>query len=190
MTNKIDKTKAIVGARLLMRGLGIDDNTENTKDTPARLVNALLQLCSGLRDDGELEKWASCTFPIGSYKGLIVEGPIQAYGLCSHHLFPISYEVYFGYLPGDRGIGFSKISNIICKLAAKPNTQEEFTEEIVSVFKELVNPKGVGVLVKGRHSCISTRKGQTCANVTSAVRGEFRKSAETRSEFFEIIKSL
>lgn len=173
---------------LLHNGLGLPEN-EAFKETPRRMFDALAQFCYGHYNGGkeEIEKLAGVKFD-SNYKRMVVLKPIEVWGLCSHHLFPIAYKIAFGYLPGKKVIGLSKIPEIIKILAAKPHAQEDFTDDIVKTFKEILEPKGLGVIVWGWHDCITTRKGRDFATITSGLAGSFYKDTDTRSEFLELAK--
>ena len=184
---KPNREKGIEAAKELIHiGLGLPNN-EAFKDTPRRMYDALAQFCYGHYNGGEkeIEELAKVKFD-SDYERMVVLRPIEVFGVCSHHLFPISYKIAFGYLPNKKVIGLSKIPEIIKILAAKPHAQEDFTEDIVNTFKKLLEPKGLGVIVYGWHDCITTRKGRDFATITSAMAGAFHTDAETRSEFLEL----
>lgn len=124
-----------------------------------------------------------------NYKGLVIMDPIKCVSLCSHHLMPINYEVLFGYIPKDKSIGFSKICKVINLIAAKPALQEDFTQEIIDVFNQVLDPKGIMVVVRGKHSCMTMRGNKSDnTNITSALRGVFKDSQTSRDEFLSLAK--
>lgn len=186
---KFNRDKGIKAAKVLIHeGLGLPEN-EAFKETPRRMFDALSQFCYGHYKDGEAEikRLARVKFD-SNYGRMVILKPIEVFGVCSHHLFPISYKIAFGYLPDKKVVGLSKIPEIIKILAAKPHAQEDFTEDIVKTFKKLLEPRGLGVIVWGWHDCITTRKGRDFATITSAMAGEFYKDANTRNEFLELAK--
>lgn len=171
-----------------MAFLGIEKNT-NTIDTPRRMLLAWQNMCRGLEKISEVKirEMLSITFP-SEYTGMVFQGPILVYSLCSHHLLPVFYEIFIGYIPRGKVIGFGKIGKVIELIAAKPQNQEDLTQEIVETFKKHLKPEGLGVVIKGKHLCMFCRSDriyhQGIFNITSAVRGSFRKNAITREEFF------
>ncbi len=169
--------------------LGIEENA-NTLETPRRMLLAWQEMCRGLGKELEIKKILSVTFP-SKYTGMVSQGPVIVYSLCSHHLLPVFYEIFVGYIPKRRVIGFSKISKAIALIAAKPQNQEDLTQEIADTFRDHLKPEGFGIVVKGKHLCMFCRSSrvhyQDALNITSAVRGSFRKNAATKEEFFKNI---
>jgi GTP cyclohydrolase I len=64
------------------------------------------------------------------------------------------------------------------------------TREIADAINTTVNPRGVGVVVEGRHLCLEMRgvQKQTSQTLTSCMLGVFRSDADTRSEFLSNIR--
>ena len=182
----INKEKAEQGAKMFMEGMGIPIDS-NTKDAPRRMVKIWGNLCRGLYNPQELEDWAKITFQIGTYREIITQSPIEMFGICSHHLLPIRYKISFGYIPRERGIGFSKVGCMLENLAAVPATQEEFTEQAADVFNRLLDPVGLGLIVDGRHDCMEISRGFAFPNRTIAMRGTFVEP-EVEERFFRIVK--
>jgi GTP cyclohydrolase I len=178
------------GARLLVEGLGLDLADPNIVETPFRIAKSLKELSYGVENSAQLEirEILKTIFPT-KYKGMIIMEPIKVISLCSHHLLPIEYEVLFGYIPRGLTLGFSKIIKAIGLMAAKPSLQEDFTQEVIDTFKKVLNPEGVMVVVRGRHSCMALRGEKSSnVNITSAVRGAFHTSERTRNEFLALAK--
>ena len=176
------------GARMLLEGLGIDLSNPNVVNTPKRLAKSLMDLCKGLKEDSniEIKKLLDAKFPT-TYKGMVILKPIKVVSLCSHHLLPINYEITFGYIPINLTLGFSKIVKIIDILASKPSLQEDFTQEIIDIFNATLNPKGIIVIINGKHSCMALRGTKTQNdNITSAIRGVFKDDINTKNEFLSL----
>lgn len=178
------------GARMLVEGLGLDIADPNLIGTPRRIVKTMLEITEGndFAAQEEIRSLLSTAFPT-VYKGMVILDPIVVYSLCSHHLLSVEYVVLFGYIPKKLSLGFSKIVKAIKLIAAKPTLQEDFTQEIIDTFQKILDPKGVMVVVKGKHSCMSVRGEKTAnVNITSAIRGEFKTSQKTREEFLTLAK--
>jgi len=188
-TKTNSENDAIKNLSNFLEFLGVEKNA-NTLGTPKRMVLAWQEMCKGLGKKSEIKEILSVTFP-SKYTGMVSQGPILTYSLCSHHLLPVFYEIFVGYIPKGRVIGFSKISKAIALIAAKPQNQEDLTQEIADVFKDRLKPEGFGIIIKGRHLCTFCRSNRVnchdTLNVTSAVRGSFRRNAATREEFFKNI---
>lgn len=178
------------GARYLMEGLGLDLADPNLRETPRRIVKAYQELCRGFKPEAQddIRKALGTMFPT-KYKGMVILEPIKVVSLCSHHLLPVSYEVLFGYIPQDLALGFSKVIKVISLIAAKPSLQEDFTQEIVDTFEEVLKPKGTMVVVRGKHGCMMLRGEKSeNVNITSVVRGMFKDEQRTRDEFLSLAK--
>lgn len=194
MVDKIDddapKDIAIKGARMLVEGLGLNLADPNIVGTPRRIVKSMRGLMSGLYADSQdqIRKNLSTVFPT-HYKGMVILEPIRCVSLCSHHLLPISYEVLFGYIPKDKSLGFSKIGKVINQIAAKPTLQEDFTQEVTDIFESVLQPKGIMVVVRGKHTCMTMRGDRyDNLNITSALRGVFKENQTAREEFLTLAK--
>ncbi len=173
------------GARLLVEGLGLNLADPNMIGTPSRIVKSLRGLMVGqyVGAQARIKKDLAAVFPT-HYKGMIILEPVNCVSLCSHHLLPVQYQVYFGYLAADKSLGFSKIVKVINTIAAKPALQEDFTQEVIEVFNKVLQPQGIMVVVKGVHTCMSMRGERSQnTNTTSAVRGIFKTEQAVREEF-------
>lgn len=167
----------------------------NFKDTPRRIANSLIEKCEGinLKNNKEsLKKLLGARFP-SSYNGIIKVGPVESFGICPHHFETVSYKVLFGYIPNEKhvnnAIGLSKMPRLIKLLAKSPILQEDYTDMIVDVFQEYIDPKGSIAIVKGQHGCMLCRgikTGTECWVTTSAVRGEFETCDSIKQEFLNL----
>ena len=108
---------------------------------------------------------------------------------CEHHLAPIIGRVHIGYLPDRRVIGISKLARLVDVFARRMQIQEKLTAQIANTINEVLEPKGVAVVIEGQHQCMTTRgvhkSGVTM--VTSRMLGAFRTDSSTRREFMSII---
>lgn len=187
---KNSETLAERGARILIEQLGLNLADPNIVGTPGRLVKTLKELMRGQSREAQdlIRENLSTAFPT-HYKGMVILDPIKCVSLCSHHLLPVSYEVIFGYIPEDKSLGFSKIIKVITLLAAKPTLQEDFTQEVIEIFQKVLEPKGLMVIVRGKHSCMMLRGEKSDnTNTTSALRGEFKDDEKTRDEFLSLVR--
>lgn len=183
-----DHEKAVQSLEFFLKFLGLNLDDANYNRTPFRMVKAYSDLCRGLLPESkaELAELLDVRFPT-RYKGMIIQDPITVYSLCSHHLLPVTYEISFGYIPHGHSLGFSKSVKAIELLAAKPISQEDLTQDIIETLNKALKPEGIGVVVKGVHECMKIRGSKSAAiNVTSAVRGQFRKDQKTRDEFLTL----
>lgn len=193
--NSLDLSAAETAAKELLLNLGLDLTDPNYEGTPRRMVEVLVEFTSALREESkiELEENFSVLFPKHNgrrleYKGMLVQSPIRVYSLCSHHMLPVIYDISFGYIPkGGKQIGFSKVVRILRCIAKRPMNQEDFTQEVVDLFYNKLQPKGLAIVVSGVHLCMKMRG--VCSetvNKTSAVKGDFKDYERTRDEFLSL----
>jgi GTP cyclohydrolase IA len=119
---------------------------------------------------------------------MVIVKPIITVGLCPHHFLPVEYNISVGYIPTKKVIGLSKIPRLVEWLAHKPALQEDLTKEIVDNITQLLKPRGVICVVKGKHSCMRIRgvKQKSGEMTTSHFSGDFEKIAP-RNEFNSLI---
>lgn len=173
----------------VLKGLKLNLKDENYKDTPKRMAETYIDLCSGLYSFSQenIEQEFEKVFPT-KYKWIIIQKPIKAYSLCSHHLLPVFYTVFFGYIPTDKTLGFSKSIKLVEHLAAKPVSQEDFTQDIVDYFYQSLEPKWCIIYVKWVHLCMKIRGSKSDSwNITIAYKWDFEKYEHLRSEFLRLI---
>jgi GTP cyclohydrolase I len=68
--------------------------------------------------------------------------------------------------------------------------QEKMTAEIARCIDEVLQPRGVGVVIEAAHECMTTRgiHKRGVSMITSKMLGTFRTDARTRSEFLTFIE--
>ncbi len=169
--------------RSLLHALGVDIHGDSTRDTPRRVAQAYAELLTPRAFD-------LTTFPNDEgYDELVVARDIPFHSLCQHHMLPFKGVAHVGYLPGERIVGLSKLARVVEVLAKRPNLQERMTKTIADTMDEMLDPRGVLVVIEAEHLCMSMRGVQKpgTTTVTSAVRGLFRDKASTRAEAMAFI---
>jgi GTP cyclohydrolase I len=174
--------------RTLIRWAGDDPGREGLADTPARVVRAFSDWFSGYAQDPA--EYLRRTFEeVGGYDEMVILKSIPFESHCEHHMAPIIGEVHVGYLPHRRVVGISKLARLVDAYSRRLQIQERMTAEIADTLQEVLQPRGVGVLVESSHECMTTRgvhkRGVTM--VTSRMIGAFRDEPATRREFFAAI---
>ena len=116
-------------------------------------------------------------------------GPISIRSTCAHHFAPITGQAWIGVIPGDKLMGLSKFHRITDWVFSRPQIQEEAVVQLADEIESLIEPKGMGVVVKAQHGCMTWRgvKEHDTQMTTSVMRGLFRKDERTRNEFLSLI---
>ena len=185
---KPSRAKAEEAVRTLLRWAGDDPAREGLLGTPDRVARAYQEFFSGYNVDPVA--FLKRTFTeIDGYDELIVLRDIRFESHCEHHLAPIIGRAHIGYLPNKRVVGISKLARVLEAYARRLQIQEKLTAQVANTIQEVLQPRGVGVIVDAAHQCMTTRGVHKpgAALVTSRMLGVFRDNVETRSEFFSAI---
>nr|WP_195969332.1 GTP cyclohydrolase I FolE [Cellulomonas hominis] len=182
-----DAARAEAAVRELLIAVGEDPEREGLRDTPARVARAYQEIFAGLRQDPR--DVLSATFDIG-HEEMVLVRDIEVYSTCEHHLVPFHGVAHIGYIPGTSGkvTGLSKLARLVDVYARRPQVQERMTGEIADALVEILEPRGVLVVVECEHLCMSMRgvRKPGSRTVTSAVRGQMRDPA-TRAEAMSLV---
>ena len=182
------REEAEQAVRTLIRWAGDDPTREGLLDTPTRVVRSYEEFFSGyLEDPAQI---LSRTFSeVNGYDELIVLNDIRFESHCEHHIAPIIGKAHVGYLPDKRVVGISKLARLVEVYAKRLQIQEKMTVQIADTLRDVLQPKGVAVVIEAAHQCMTTRgvhkPGVTL--VTSRMLGAFRENTATRREFLGII---
>lgn len=175
----------------LLESLVIDtENDHNTQDTAKRVAKMYVKEIFG----GRYKKIPDTTaFPnVSEYNGLYVTGPIAIRSTCAHHLQNITGNCWIGIFPGDQVIGLSKFNRITDWIASRPQIQEELTVQIADEIQKQTRAKGVAVLVKAAHHCMTHRgvKAHDSDMTTTVLRGEFLTNTDLKQEFLKVVMTM
>ena len=182
------REEAEEAVRTLMRWAGDDPAREGLVDTPARVARAYEDWFQGYTEDPV--EYLKRTFEeVDGYDEMIVLRDIRFESHCEHHLAPIIGKAHIGYLPASKVVGISKLARVVEVYARRLQVQEKMTAQIANCIQNVLEPKGVAVVLEAQHQCMTTRgvhkPGVTM--VTSTMLGAFRKDPMTRREFLTII---
>ena len=185
MTNNYDKLESLTSE--LLQLIGEDINRDGLIKTPMRVAKAWDYFSQGYRTN--IDDVINNAIFTENCKDMIVVRDIEFFSLCEHHMIPFFGRAHVGYLPDGKIIGLSKIPRIVDMFSRRLQVQERLTDEIANTIQNILNPIGVAVVMEGRHLCMQMRgvEKQNSLASTSAMLGQFRKSAETRAEFLSII---
>lgn len=181
------KEKAEVAIKQLLEALNIDWTVDpNTKETPKRVAKMYIdELLSGRF----LPRPKATIFPnTKKVNQMFTVGPIPVVGVCSHHFLPITGNVWIGVIPSDKLLGLSKFARFADWVFSRPQIQEEATEQLADAIEEILEPKGLAIVCKASHACMSLRgiKATNSLMTTSVMRGSMYES-DARVEFFNAI---
>jgi GTP cyclohydrolase IA len=174
--------------REIIRELGEDPEREGLAKTPQRAVAAMRFLTSGYQQDAHaLLNSAIFHEP---YEDMVIVRDIEYFSLCEHHLLPFYGRAHIGYLPQGKIIGISKLARLVDMFARRLQVQERMTVQIAEALQEALDPRGVGVVIEGRHLCMMARgvEKQNSKVTTSAMLGSFRDNLKTREEFLNLLQ--
>ena len=184
---KPTRTQAEEAVRTLIRWAGDDPAREGLRDTPSRVARAYEEFFSGYADDPAQILMRTFT-EVQGYDEMIVMNDIRFESHCEHHMVPIIGKAHIGYLPDRRVVGISKLARLVEIYARRLQIQEKMTVQIADTLQQVLQPKGVAVVLEAAHQCMTTRgihkAGVTL--VTSRMVGVFRSNSDTRREFLGI----
>ena len=182
------RAEAEAAIRMLIRWAGDDPTREGLADTPARVARAFEEWFSGYGED-PVQYLARTFEEIEGYDEMVVLRDIQFESHCEHHLAPIIGRVHIGYLPNHRVVGISKLARVAVAYARRLQIQEKMTAQIANCIEEVLQPKGVGVVIEAAHQCMTTRGVHKpgVLMVTSRMLGAFRSDGQTRREFLALL---
>jgi GTP cyclohydrolase I len=182
------RAEAEAAVRTLIRWAGDDPGREGLAQTPARVARAYREWFGGYGADPAdlLQRTFSET---DGYDGMVVMRDIRFASFCEHHMAPITGVAHVGYLPDRRVVGISKLARLVEAYAKRLQIQEKMTSQIANALNDVLQAKGVAVVLIAEHHCMTTRgvhKPRTSL-VTSRMLGAFRDDPTTRREFLSMI---
>ncbi|MBS7457188.1 GTP cyclohydrolase I FolE [Coralloluteibacterium stylophorae] len=184
----VTQEQAEAAVRTLLRWAGDDPSREGLLDTPRRVAKAYRDWFSGYETDPE--GYLARTFEeVEGYDEMVVLRDIQFESHCEHHMAPIIGRAHVGYLPAGRVVGISKLARVVDAYARRFQVQEKLTAQIAGIIQEVLQPRGVAVVVEAAHQCMTTRgvHKRGVSMVTSTMLGEFRDDPRTRGEFLSFV---
>ncbi len=187
-TGRPTRAEAEEAVRTLLRWAGDDPVREGLLDTPARVVRAYEEFFEGYDVDpvALLERTFEET---DGYDEIVLLRDIRLESHCEHHMVPIIGRAHVAYLPHRRVVGISKLARVVEAYARRLQIQEKLTAQIANTIQQVLEPRGVAVVIEAAHQCMTTRgvhkPGVTM--VTSRMLGAFRDNSTTRREVLSMI---
>lgn len=168
--------------------IGEDSTRQGLIKTPKRVAESWKFLSQGYHQN--LNEIINEAIFDESARDMIIVKDIEFYSLCEHHLIPFYGKAHVGYIPNGKIIGLSKIPRIIDFYSRRLQIQERLTNQIATCIQDLLNPKGVAVIMEGRHFCMLMRGVQKQNSIasTSSMLGAFKDKSTTRNEFLKLVE--
>ena len=185
---KISENQALDAVKTLIRWAGDNPEREGLKETPKRVVKSYKDFFSGY--DSDPREILSKKFKeVEGYDEIIILKNIRLESHCEHHMVPFIGTAHVGYLPKNKVVGLSKLARLVEAFAKRLQIQEKLTAQIANAIDEVLQPKGVGVIIEASHLCVATRgiHKPDSKMVTSRMLGSFRSDQATRKEFLDLV---
>jgi GTP cyclohydrolase I len=198
MTNKLvsfpeprprpSRGEAEAAVRTLLRWIGEDPDRPGLRATPGRVASAYEEWFGGYGQD-PAEVLRTTFDETGGYDEVVLLRDVAFVSHCEHHLAPIVGKVHVAYLPDRRVVGISKLARVVDVFARRLQVQERMTAEIADAVQEVLEPRGVAVVVEATHHCMTTRGVYKPGSlmVTSRLTGVFRDDPSVKREVLALI---
>jgi GTP cyclohydrolase I len=182
------REEAEEAVRTLIRWAGDNPEREGLLGTPDRVVRSYEEFFAGYQED-PAEILQRTFEEVEGYDEVVMLRDIRVESYCEHHMVPIIGKVHIGYLPDKRVVGISKLARLVDAYAKRLQIQEKLTAQIANTVQDVLQPRGVAVVIEASHQCMTTRGVHKSGvdMVTSRMLGAFRDNGETRREFLTMI---
>jgi GTP cyclohydrolase I len=189
IVKKPSRAEAEAAIRTLLLWAGEDPGREGLRDTPARVARAYDEFFRGYAED-PVAVLARTFEEIEGYDEMVVLRDIRVESHCEHHMVPILGRAHVAYLPNTRVVGISKLARVVDAYAHRFQIQEKLTAQIANTINDVLQPRGVAVVIEANHQCMSTRGVHKpgASMITSRMLGAFRDDPSTRREFLAMIE--
>ena len=187
-SKKPTREEAEAAVRTMLAWTGDNPDREGLIETPKRVVRAYEQFFAGYEMDPK-EVLSKVFEEVEGYDEMVIVKDIRVESHCEHHMVPILGKAHVGYLPNKRIVGISKLARVVDIFGKRLQTQEVMTAQIANVINEVLEPRGVAVVMNAKHQCMTTRgvHKPESSTITSTMLGAFRENPDTRAEFMNLI---
>src|ERR1043165_2560066 len=172
----------------IFSAFGLDPNTDATKDTPRRFIQALFDATEGYDGDPKLLRVfdTECRGDPDCRLSQVLEGPIPFFSLCEHHALPFFGKAYVAYIAHENIIGISKLTRLVRLFAKRFSVQERLGQQIADTLETMLHPHGGAVFLGAQHLCLEMRGVRETGSITRTTvwRGNYANDPSLRSEFF------
>ena len=186
---KPTREEAMRAVETLIRWAGDNPEREGLRDTPQRVAKAYREMFSGYEKD-PAEELGRTFEEVAGCDELVLIKDIPFHSHCEHHMVPIIGRAHVGYLPDGRVVGLSKIARVIDIFAHRLQTQEAMTAQIAGVIQDVLNPRGVAVILEAEHMCMAMRgiRKTGSTTTTTTFTGVFRDNPEQQIRFLTTLR--
>lgn len=190
LSNRPTMAEAEAAVRTLIRWAGDNPDREGLVGTPNRVARAYQEFFAGY-DEDPVEMLQRTFEETDGYDEMVLLKDIRLESHCEHHMVPIIGKAHIAYLPGSRVVGISKLARVMEIYAKRLQIQEKLTAQVANTLFEVLQPRGVAVVIEAAHQCMTTRgvKKSGVTMVTSRMLGGFRSNTDLRNEFLSMIRS-
>ena len=166
--------------------LGEDPDRDGLQKTPSRVAKSMAWLTRGY--DLDARQVIGDALLEENHENMVMVRDIEMYSMCEHHMLPFFGKVHVAYIPNGKIVGLSKLPRVVEVFARRLQVQERLGEQIANAIDEVLQPKGVGVVIEAVHLCMMMRgvEKQSSRTITSSLRGLFKDDSKTRSEFLRL----
>ncbi len=188
MSERPTEEQAMDAVRTLLRWAGDDPDREGLCGTPDRVVRSYREFFAGYDEDPV--RYLERTFSqVGGYDEMVCLRDIPIASHCEHHMVPFVGIAHIAYLPDQKVVGISKLARVADAFAKRLQIQEKLTAQIADTIQEVLEPRGVAVVIEATHECMTTRGVHKpgVRMITSRLLGAFRDDPKTRREFLSMI---
>jgi len=179
---------AMAHVRGLLQYIGENPDREGLRDTPKRVIGAMMDHFKGYRED-PAEFLARTFKEVEGYNELVLVTDIELHSHCEHHMVPFVGKAHVGYIPDGKVVGLSKIARVVDAYAKRLQVQEKLTAQIADAIHNHLQPQGVAVILQCQHFCMCYRgvKKPHSWTTTSKLHGCFLKNVSSRMELFTLL---
>jgi GTP cyclohydrolase I len=174
---------------VLLRWIGEDPTREGLAGTPGRVVRAWREFCSGY-DEDPAQILARTFEEVEGYDDMVMLRNIRLESHCEHHLVPILGVAHIAYMPDRRVVGISKLARVLDGFAHRLQTQETLTAQVADCIQNILQPKGVAILIDAKHQCMTTRgvRKPDVSMITTRFTGIFKEDESLSRRFLDQTK--